>query len=264
MSFFWAKLMWLILNPANLLFGMMAIGVICLWLGAAGFGRKLITLSLAVTVLLMVFPVGTWLVRTLEDRFDRGPLPEQVAGVIVLGGSSQTDLARDRGVTALNGSVERLLGFVRLARKYPDALLVFTGGSGNPFNQKYKEADAAGPLLVELGVAKARLILERESRNTHENAVLTRKLLGAKAKGVWVLVTSARHMPRAMGAFRQAGWDVVAYPVDYQTKREGSWVTFQSPLRALGLLNHALHEWLGLAWYRLKGRTDDIFPGPIH
>ncbi len=262
MSFFWSKIAWLILNPANLLFAMLVIGVICLWLGARGFGRKLITFSLAVTILLMIFPVGTWLVRGLEDRFPRVALPDQVAGVIVLGGSSQPALARDRGVLALNGSIERLHGFVRLARKYPKAQLVFTGGSGNPFDQTHKEADTAGPLLLELGVAKDRLLLERQSRNTYENALLSRKLLGDKTKGRWVLVTSARHMPRAMGVFRKAGWDVVAYPVDYQTRRAHQWVSFQSPHRALALLNHGLREWLGLIWYRLNGRTADIFPGP--
>ncbi len=264
MSFVGTKLAWLLFNPANLLFAMLVIGVICLWLGAANFGRKLITISLVTTIALMVFPVGTWLVRALEDRFARASLPDQVAGIIVLGGSSQPGLARDRGVLALNGSVERLHGFARLARKYPSAQLVFSGGSGDPFDQTNKEADAAGPILVELGVARERMILERQSRNTYENATLSRKLLGKKATGLWILVTSARHMPRAIGAFRHAGWDVIAYPVDYQPRRAHTWIAFQSPHRALGLLNHGLHEWLGLVWYRLTDRSNDLFPGPAH
>jgi uncharacterized SAM-binding protein YcdF (DUF218 family) len=262
MSFVWTKILWLVLNPANLMFILLLIGALCLWLGAINFGRKLITFCLVIILLLMAFPVGTWLVRALEDRFPRIALPDNVAGIIVLGGSSQPQLAADRGVLALNGSVERLHAFARLARKYPDARLVFTGGSGNPFDQRHKEADAAGPLLVELGVARDRLILERESRNTYENATLSRKLLGAKANGRWVLITSARHMPRAMGAFRHAGWDVIAYPVDYSTRRTHTWISFQSPVRALGLLNHGLREWLGLIWYRLTDRSGDLFPAP--
>ena len=153
-------------------------------------------------------------------------------------------------------------GFVRLARRYPNATLVFTGGSGNPLDQTHREADAAGPVLEEMGIPKARLELERNSRNTHENAVLTRKLLGDRAKGRWILVTSAWHMPRAMGAFRKAGWDVVAYPVDYRTHRAHRWITFQAPQRALGSLGRALHEWAGLTWYHLMGRSDSLFPGP--
>ena len=262
MSFIGTKLAWLVFNPANLLFLLLIFGAICLWLGAASFGRKLITTSLVITIALMVFPVGTWLVRALEDRFTRTPMPDQIAGIIVLGGSTQPGLARDRGVLALNGSVERLHGFARLARKYPNTQLVFTGGSGNPFDQTHKEADAAGPILVELGVPRHRMILERQSRNTYENATLSRKLLGDKAKGWWILVTSARHMPRAMGAFRRAGWDVIAYPVDYQTRSTHTWIAFQSPQRALGLLNHGLHEWLGLLWYWVTDRSNDFFPGP--
>ena len=262
MSFLLAKFAWLVLNPANLLFLLLLVGVVCLWLGAPTLGRRLITFSLAVTVLFMVVPVGAWMLRALEDRFPRTPLPNEVAGIIVLGGSSQPSLARDRGVLALNGSIERLHGFVRLARRYPNATLVFTGGSGNPLDQTHREADAAGPVLEEMGIPKARLELERNSRNTHENAVLTRKLLGDRAKGRWILVTSAWHMPRAMGAFRKAGWDVVAYPVDYRTHRAHRWITFQAPQRALGSLGRALHEWAGLTWYHLMGRSDSLFPGP--
>ena len=262
MSFVFAKIAWLVLNPANLLFALTVIGALCLWLGAPHLGRRLITFSLVVTLLVMVFPLGAWMLRALEDRFPRRPLPEAVAGIVVLGGSSQPGLARDRGVLALNGSSERLHGFVRLARKYPNAVLVFTGGSGNPFDQTHREADAAGPLLEEMGIPKSRLILERNSRNTYENAVLAKKLLGDRAKGRWVLVTSAWHMPRAMGAFRRAGWTVTAYPVDYQTRRKHQWVSLQPPHSALGNLGRALHEWVGLIWYRVNGRTNSVFPGP--
>lgn len=262
MSFVLAKIAWVVLNPANLLFAILAIGVICLWLGATGFGRKLITFSVVATLLLMVFPVGVWMLRALEERFPRRALPADIAGIVVLGGSSQPELARDRGVFALNGSIERLHGFVRLARKYPNARLVFTGGSGDPFDQTHREADAALPVLEELGIPKSRLTLERNSRNTYENAVLTRKLLGDKATGRWILVTSAWHMPRAMGTFRKAGWDVVAYPVDYQTRRAHRWVVLQGPQRALGTLGKALREWAGLAWYYLNGRADALFPEP--
>jgi uncharacterized SAM-binding protein YcdF (DUF218 family) len=262
MSFVMAKIAWLVLNPANLLFALMVIGALCLWLGAPKLGRRVITFSLVITMLVMIFPLGSWMLRALEDRFPRQPLPENVAGIIVLGGSSQPGLARDRGVLALNGSVERLHGFARLARRYPKAVLVFTGGSGDPFDQTHREADAAGPVLLEMGIPKSRLILERNSRNTFENAILTRKLLGDRAGGRWILVTSASHMPRAIGAFRRAGWDVTAFPVDYQTYRKHRWIAFQGPHGALGLLGRGLHEWLGLVWYWLNDRTNSLFPGP--
>lgn len=262
MSFVLSKLAWTIFNPAMLLFMTLALGVVLLWIGSATWGRRLVTFSVVVTAVLMVFPVGTWLLQALENRFPRTALPRDVAGIIVLGGSAQPEFARTRQVVALNGSAERLLGFVRLARKYPDAHLVFTGGSGDPFDQKTREADIAAPILMEMGIPPARLVLERESRNTWENAVLSRKLIGPRAGGVWVLVTSARHMPRAMGAFRRAGWRVIAYPVDYGSETGFRWIGFRGPAKALRTLKTATREWVGLIWYWLRGRSDDVFPAP--
>ena len=83
------------------------------------------------------------------------------------------------------------------------------------------EAETAKPLLVTLGVAEARLILETKSRDTHENAAFTRDLVKPKPGEIWILVTSASHMPRAVGAFRKAGWTVLPYPVDYRYLGEG-------------------------------------------
>lgn len=262
MSFVLSKLAWLLFNPANLLILVLAVGVLMLWLGAVEWGRRLVTITTVAILLLMVFPVGTWLTAALENRFPRPKLPDQVAGIIVLGGSSQPGISASRKVNAVNGNIERLIAFADLAQRFPAAKLVFTGGRGRLIDDGLREADAAAPLLVRLGVAKERLILERESRNTAENARLSRKRLGKDAAGLWILVTSARHMPRAAGAFREAGWRILPYPVDYTTPDRTGWIDVRNAAAGMTSLNRGLREWIGLVWYRLRGWSGSLFPGP--
>ena len=126
-----------------------------------------------------------------------------------------------------------------------------------------READHIAPMFTELGVAPDRLELENRARNTYENARYARELVAPVAGETWILVTSAFHMPRAVGCFRAVGWEVVPYPVAHLTAGESRGaalgLNLASGLRWLGL---GLHEWLGLVAYRLAGRIDTLLPGP--
>jgi len=127
-----------------------------------------------------------------------------------------------------------------------------------------KEADHIAPLFAKLGVAPERLVLENRARNTYENARYSREVAAPDAGESWILVTSAFHMPRAVGCFRAVGWNVIPYPVAHMTTgrdHDPPPLGFnpQAGLRWLGL---GLHEWLGLVAYRLAGRTDTLFPRP--
>ena len=171
--------------------------------------------------------------------------------------------AVDRGGTPLGSYAERVTVFVELAKRYPDAKLVFTGGSGLLLDQIHREADYTAVLLENLGVPPSRVMYERESRNTYENARNTVVLAQPQPGEVWLLVTSAFHMPRAVGAFRHAGWPVTAYPVNYITGPSDSWRPGFNFASGLGQTSAAVREWTGLLIYRWTGRTDALFPGPI-
>ena len=149
-----------------------------------------------------------------------------------------------------------------LSNRYPKAKLIFSGGSGSLFLQNYKEAKVIAPLLRQLGIDQERIILEDQSRNTFENAVFSHRLVKPKNDEVWLLITSAFHMPRCVGAFRKAGWQVIPYPVDYQTtSREILPIQFNFT-GGVASLGNALHEILGLLFYWLYGKTDELFPEP--
>jgi uncharacterized SAM-binding protein YcdF (DUF218 family) len=149
------------------------------------------------------------------------------------------------------------------ARRCPHARIVFSGGSSNLFQDSISEAPIAAELLQEFGVSRDRILLDTESRTTAENAIMSRKLLAPKPGERWLLVTSAFHMPRAIGAFRKAGFEVEAYPVDWRTR---GWVDAKVPFdrlsSGLARTDVALHEWGGLVMYWLAGRSSELFPAP--
>ncbi len=257
MSFVVSKLLWPIAQPGGLALLLLVVGAGLLWLGRARAGRVLVGVAALVLVGFGVLPAGDWLIRPLEQRFAAAPLPERVDGIVVLGGAVQPVQTAIHGRPALNDAAERMTAFVGLARRHPEAKLVFTGGSGSLLTQGLKEAAVARALFAELGLDPDRVVYEAESRNTWENAVLTKALVAPAPGETWVLVTSAFHMPRSMGIFRKVGWPVLPHPVDFRAGA-GGW-RFALPDETVAV---AVHEWLGLLAYRALGRTDALFPGP--
>ncbi|CAA7624473.1 YdcF family protein [Magnetospirillum sp. SS-4] len=229
-------------------------------------GRRLMGATLAVVLALAVFPVESVMMTALENRFPPpASMPERVDGIIVLGGGINPVISAARGRVALNSAASRLTALIPLARRYPEARLIFTGGSGALLSQEIKEATYVKDFYMEIGFDPDRIVFEDQSRNTHENAVLSKEIMAPNPGETWLLVTSAFHMPRAVGCFRAAGWPVVAYPVDYATtgRGEGGLSDLRFSVAAgLGGLRTVAHEMLGLVGYRLLGWTESVFPAP--
>ena len=118
--------------------------------------------------------------------------------------------------------------------------------------------------MAAMGVAPDRITIEDKARNTEENATLSAAIVHPEASERWLVVTSAFHMPRAMGVFEKTGFHPIAYPVSFYTTgrwSEDFYPTFD-PVRNLRAVQLALHEWIGLAAYWATGRIDHLFPGP--
>lgn len=257
-----SKLTGLLTQPANIVLLVFLAGVGLLFTRYRQAGRTLLCVLAAVLVAVAVLPWSAWVVRPLENRFPMATaLPERVDGIVVLGGAVDPVVTAARGQPSLNGAIERVTSMVALAERYPDARLVFTGGSGAIATQDLKEAPVVKAFLEEIGFDAGRVIFEAQSRNTWENAELTKALVAPRPGETWVLVTSALHMPRAVGAFRAARWPVVPYPVDYSTTGAEQGLGF-SLGGGLSTLTAAWHEWLGLVYYRLRGWSDSLYPGP--
>ncbi len=265
MFFVLSKTLGLILLPSNFLICIGLVGLILLLTRFVSLGRKLVAASVLLLAICGFSPVGSWLLYPLESRFTRWDEARGAPdGIIVLGGSIDPDLSAAHGVTVFSGAVDRIVTTAGLARRYPNARVVFSGGNANLIaNDDAKEADFVAAAFEDLGISKDRLILERRSRNTVENAEFTKKLVSPKAGERWLLVTSAYHMPRSVGIFRKAGFEVEPYPTDWRMGGRDYLLTF-SPLLVSGLsrVDMAWREWMGLIAYGITGKTSEFFPGP--
>ena len=259
--FYLSKIAWALLSPANLLYLVLLAGIVLLFLDKTRLARLALAAGAVLLTIATFVPLGDWIATPLEKRFATNPeLPARIDGIIMLGGAADPLGSYIWDQPELGDAVERYLAFVSLAGEHRGAKLVFTGGNGAILDQAYSEADISLYLLESLGVDRSRLELERDSRNTHENAVNSKALVKPEAGETWVLVTSASHMPRAVGVFCAADWPVIPWPVDHGTM-PGRQLRFDPDLAGnLESLNENFREWLGLVVYRFTGKTDALFP----
>ncbi|MDJ1007883.1 MAG: YdcF family protein [Paracoccaceae bacterium] len=252
-----SKVVWALIRPETLLLlGLLA--VLLLHRRRPVVARTTLASVLAVFALIAVLPFGDLLLAPLERRHPPDPPVREVSNIIVLGGGESADLTALTGQPQLNQAGERFLAGITLARRFPDARLIFTGGSGALIPGPVREAGVAETIFRAAGINDARLRIEDRSRNTAENAANTLGLVEHGNAGAVLLVTSAWHMPRAMATFCTAGWEnLVAWPVDF---RSGGFLERASWNLAghLDDLNTGAKEWVGLLAYRISGR---ISPG---
>jgi uncharacterized SAM-binding protein YcdF (DUF218 family) len=264
MFFILSKIVGFFALPSDVAATLAALGVILLFTRFRGAGRRLATLGVVLLLVAGLTPLGNALMLPLEDRFPPWDASRGApAGIIVLGGAVGPELSAARNTPDLNESAERITATAALARQYPQARIVYSGGNARLVLTGGIEADYAIDLLESLGVARARVVAEGKSRNTIENAEFSKQLVQPRPGERWLLVTSAYHMPRAIGVFRRAGFPVEAYPVDWRTRGPIDLVLpFESVTAGLRRTDTAVHEWIGLVAYRLTGRTAELFPAP--
>jgi uncharacterized SAM-binding protein YcdF (DUF218 family) len=262
--FILSKTLGAILLPTNLLIGIGAVGAILMATRFASLGRKLVIVSVLLLVVCGLSPLGTLLLYPLEQRFPPWDAARGAPdGIIVLGASIEADLSAAHGTPVVRSSPDRIIAAAALAHRYPNARIVFSGGSANLISNDAREADFAGAIFESLGIDKSRLIMERRSRNTLENAEFSKALVAPKADERWLLVTSAFHMPRSVGLFRKAGFAVEPYPVDWRVGGRDDLLSFTNiALDGLGRTDAAVREWMGLIAYRATGKIDEFLPGP--
>jgi len=264
LSFILGKIFWLVAAPGNFLALLLVAGVVRLALSRGRRGFAWIATATFGLAAIAVLPIGEWLVLPLENRFPLpAPLANHVDGIIVLGGAVEDIIGEARATVALNEAAARLTDAELLARRYPSARILVSGGDRYLMATGFPEAGIMQRFLTERGIDAGRIIAESRSRTTYENAVFGREEAKPKPGETWLLVTSALHMPRAVGCFRQAGWMVLPYPVDYRTTGEFSAAPVFSLAHELTLVTAAMREWLGLAAYRLLGHTDALLPAAV-
>ena len=259
--FFSSKILWQLISPDNLFVILLVVALLLRYVGKRLYARRIFAFLIISVVFVSLFPLGGWLLYPLETRFQHNPkLPGRVDGVILLGGSIMPLSSRYWGQLEANDSGERLNGFIELAHRFPNARLIFTGGSASITGNTPTEASVLKLHLHGLGIDAKRVEYEDRARNTAENAYYTRELVNPPPDSSWVVITTAYHMPRSIGVFCQAGWSVIPYPVDHHTNPDNLLKIDFNLLGNASGLKLAMHEWAGLIAYYLSGRVSQLFP----
>lgn len=216
-------------------------------------GRALFWVVLLGLYVLSTRPVADLLLLPLEARYEGVARPADADAIVVLGGFSNLRRSTPERLE-LHGNADRFVEAVVLAGELPGAVIIFSGGSGDLLNQDSSEAPLAKAYAARLGIPEHRMRAEATSRNTHENAVETARIVRDEGLGTVVLITSAMHMKRALACFHRAGLAPVPYPVDFQnTYPHYSILSFAPAPGNLADATFALKEHVGLLIYRLKG-----------
>jgi uncharacterized SAM-binding protein YcdF (DUF218 family) len=250
--------------PSNVLVTLGVLAALLMATRFARFGRWLAAVCVLLIAIVGLSPLGNILILPLEQRFP--PWDESRGapdGIVVLGGAIGPELSLTRKEVSLNESAERVTIIAALARRFPNARIVYSGGNGGLLIRDGNEAEFAVELFKSFGIDPTRIVAEDRSRNTIENALFSKQLADPKPGQRWLLVTSAYHMPRSIGVFRQAGFDVEPYPVDFRTR---GWIDVLVPFGSVGDGFHrtdtAMREWVGLIVYWARGNTSALLPGP--
>ncbi len=264
MFFVISKLVGLVTTPSTAVFLLGLVGVLLLVFRKRRAGIALCVTSILLTFVFGITPLANVPLAILEDRFPQPVLTEAPTGVIMLGGPVDDDLSPARHTIVINDAAERVTETAALAVRYPQARIFLSGGSGH-FGDPGANTESAltKRLLVDMGLPADRIEMEEKSRTTAENARYTVEAIKPKPGERWLLVTSASHMPRAVGTFRALGFDVIPYPVDYRTFGLARLGTFPASVaEGFALVDGAAHEWIGLLGYWLTGKSAALFPHP--
>jgi uncharacterized SAM-binding protein YcdF (DUF218 family) len=263
MFFILSKTVALLILPSNLLIVLGLAGLALMATRWRRAGACMVAASLTLLAVIGFSPLGGLLTQLLENRFPPwDPARGAPDGIVVLGGEISPRLSRERGEPVVSGEAGRIVAMVKLARLYPNARIIYSGGDASLLGNQLPEANFVYPLLDSLGVARERVLLETRSRNTAENAAFTKNLANPGPAARWLLVTSAQHMPRAIGCFRRVGFPVEAYPVGWLTGAKAELTPSAVFSSGLGRFDSAVREWTGLFAYWLSGKTTELLPAP--
>jgi uncharacterized SAM-binding protein YcdF (DUF218 family) len=212
-------------------------------------------LAALVLYVFSIEPVANALTTSLETPDTKTAKDDVVYDAVALLGGVVDDRATlTHHQPSYNENIERLLVTYDLLRTGRARVAVISGGAVDASRSEVVEARVLAKQLVDWGIAPERIIVEDQAKNTRENAVYIAKIVRERGFGKVVVVTSARHMPRALDCFRAVSLEVDALPVDYGSYDPRRFSpSFLPRAFFLGESAGAIRELFGRAVYRVTG-----------
>ncbi|MDC3021755.1 YdcF family protein [Pelagibacteraceae bacterium] len=260
MSFYLSKIIWLILNPFNLFIFITLFSISLYFFNLRRLSLIIFLINFVFIAFISFLPIGSYLIYNIEKEYHSYiQPPEQVDGILILGGATNPILYNEYDQISLNGSSERLVESVFIIKKFDKAKVIFSGGSGIVNRPDFDHAQVAKSFYKKIGIEIDRIIFEDNSRNTYENIMYSKKIANPKLNENWLLITSASHMKRALLIADKNNWKLIPYAVDFKNIKDFKLIPNLKLLTNLNSFQHGSREWLGLVSYYLMGRTDKIF-----
>lgn len=251
MFFVTGKILWAFIQPLTLI---AFIFIAALLFRKCEWARKLL---IAVSVIFLAFgflPIGPILLNSLERQNPIPELPSRIDGMIVLGGAIDTEGSALHDQIQFTPFATRLTEMVRLSRLYPQARIVYSGGSGNLTSSNAREADIVAKLLKDLGISQKNIIFENQSRSSFENVKYSYELVHPQPGENWVLITSAFHLPRAIRIFDKQKWPVIPYPAGFIENKSLEPRVLLDVLGNYWKLKIAVKEYIAIIAYQISGK----------
>ena len=260
MSFYLSKILWLIFNPFNIFIFITLLSIFLYFIKLRRLSLIIFLINFVFIVIISFLPIGSYLIYKIEKEYHSYiKPPEQVDGILILGGATNPLLFNEYNQISLNGSAERLVESVMIIKKFEKAKVIFSGGSGVVNRSDLGHSKVAKSFYKKIGIEIEKIIFEDDSRNTYENIIYSKKIANPKINENWLLITSASHMKRALLIGSKHNWNLIPYPVDFKTRKKFKLTPNLSLLSNLNSFQEGSHEWLGLTSYYLMNRTNSIF-----
>ena len=209
-------------------------------------------------LIIAIIPSGKILLYFLEkDYFSKLTTSQNVDGILVLSGYENVAFSSEYDQLYLGGSTNRLIESIRVYKKFPKAKLLFSGGSGSYISNSLSTEIAEEFYNIYFS-DNTKMLFESNSSNTYENILNSKELVRPDSEENWIIITSAFHMPRAIGVANRLGWKLIPHPVDYKMSKKSfrQFFTFNI-LENIYFFQISSHELFGLLVYRLMDRTSN-------
>ena len=260
MSFYLSKILWLILNPFNIFICITLLSIFLYFIKLNRLSSIIFLINFVFIALISFLPIGSYLIYNIEKEYHSYiKPPDQVDGILILGGATNPLLYNEYDQISLNGSSERLVESVFIIKKFDKAKVIFSSGSGLVNRPDLDHAQVAKSFYKKIGIETNQIIFEDKSRNTYENIIYSKKIANPKINENWLLITTASHMKRALLIANKNNWKLIPYAVDFKNIKDFKLIPNLNLLTNLNSFQQGSHEWLGLVSYYLMGRTDKVF-----
>ena len=227
-GFFLKKFISFFVEPYGMVFSLFFMGLYFLFINKSAKAKSFLVMAFGLLFLFSYPPFSNFLIQNLEDKYPKYDYKEKVKYIHVLGGDEQ-----------------RVIKGIAIYNNIKNSKLIFTGYAGDMNITQAKKYEA---LALSLGVNKNDIVLGEKPKDTKEEALFTKGLVGDKP---FVLVTSARHMPRAIQLFKSVGTNPIPAPMNF-CKEDFRGFLRAPDIGSFRISQIAMHEYIGILWSKLR------------